>query len=298
MKKEIPMKIARKSKRLLFGVALLCCIGASAAQTAIRLPLEPYRNRLAARIEVAGKPRLFQFDTAGGITLISPALAKEIGCTPWGNLTGFHMTGTKLSFPRCDAVRMAWKGTPLALPVVGVEDVGSPESPTDGLLSLDAFAGRTISIDFAAGDFVIETPQSAAERIRGATELPARIARELGGRALSMFVDVPTAHGPLPMELDSGNGGTILVSRNNLALLGLDAKTDAPQTGKFAIAPGIEAQGLIFGPDLVIDGNLGMPFLRDWVVTLDLAQGRVWLKRSAMKPPAGLGVPPPLPKRS
>ncbi|MBS0216267.1 MAG: aspartyl protease family protein [Proteobacteria bacterium] len=286
------MEIARTSKRLLLGCTLLFCVGASAAQTTIHLPLEPYRNRLAARIEVAGKPRLFQFDTAGGITLVSPALAKEIGCTPWGSLTGFHMTGAKISAPRCDAVRMAWKDVPLTLPVVGVLDVGSPESPVDGLLSLDAFAGRTISIDFAAGDFVIETPQSAAERIRGAIEVPAHMARELSGRALSMFVDVPTAKGPLRMELDSGNGGTILVSRNNLALLGLDAKTEAPQTGRFTIAPGVEAQGLIFSPDLVLDGNLGMPFLKDWVVTLDLERGRVWLKRSTTRPPARLGVPP------
>ena len=94
------------------------------------------------------------------------------------------------------------------------------------------------------------------------------------------------------MELDSGNGGTILVSRNNLALLGLDAKTEAPQTGRFTIAPGVEAQGLIFSPDLVLDGNLGMPFLKDWVVTLDLERGRVWLKRSTTRPPARLGVPP------
>lgn len=286
------MKIARKSKRLLLGCMLLLCVGASAAQSAIHLPLEPYRNRLAARIDVAGKPRLFQFDTAGGITIISPALAKEIGCTPWGALSGFHMTGTKISSQRCDAVRMDWKGAPLVLPVVGVTDVGSPESPVDGLLSLDAFDGRTISINFAGGEFIIETPRSAAERTRGAIEVPAHIARELSGRALSMFVDVPTAKGPLRMELDSGNGGTILVARNNLALLGLDAKAEGPQTGKFAIAPGVDAQGLIFSPDLVLDGNLGMPFLKDWVVTLDLERGRVWLKRSAVKPPARLGVPP------
>ncbi len=290
------MKIARKSKQLLLGCALLLVAGASVAQTAIHLPLEPYRNRLAARIDVAGKPRLFQFDTAGGITIISPALAKEIGCAPWGALTGFHMTGTKISSPRCDGVHMDWKGVPLALPVVGVADAGSPESPTDGLLSLDAFAGRTVTIDFAGGEFIIESPQSAAERTRDAIEIPAHIARELSGRALSMFVDVPTAKGPLRMELDSGNGGTILVSRNNLALLGLDAKTEAPQTGRFTVAPGVEAQGLIFSPDLVLDGNLGMPFLKDWVVTLDLEHGRVWLRRSAKTPPAALGVPPPMAK--
>ena len=46
--------------------------------------------------------------------------------------------------------------------------------------------------------------------------------------------------------------------------------------------------------DIVIDGNLGMPFLKDWVVTMDLSQGHVWLKRSAVAVPAGMGTPPPV----
>jgi hypothetical protein len=32
-----------------------------------------------------------------------------------------------------------------------------------------------------------------------------------------------------------------------------------------------------FTPDLIMDGNLGMPFLRNWVVTLDLQAGTGWI---------------------
>jgi hypothetical protein len=266
----------------------------SAVAAPLHLPLESYRKGVAARIEVGGKQRLFQLDTAGGLTVISPALAKEIGCRPWGAVSGFHMTGTKITAPRCDAVAMRWGGRALTSPLVTVMEVGSPDTPIDGLLALDAFAGQTITIDFAGRQLIVETPSSAAERIRDATPVPAHLAREIGGAALSVFIEAPTARGPLRLELDSGNGGTLLVSRPLLPLLGLKEQGDTPQRGSIDIAPGIRATGLIFSPDLVIDGNLGMPFLKDWLVTLDLKDGRVWFRRNDVAPPSGMGVPPPV----
>lgn len=54
----------------------------------------------------------------------------------------------------------------------------------------------------------------------------------------------------------------------------------------------------MFTPDFTIDGNIGMPFLKDWVITLDLAEGRLWVQRSRATPPRGMGTPPPLPRPS
>ncbi|RZL85608.1 MAG: hypothetical protein EOP66_00945 [Sphingomonas sp.] len=267
----------------------------AAANSPVRLPLESYRKGVAARVKVAGRERLFQLDTAGGLTVISPALAKEMGCQPWGSITGFHMTGTKITAPRCDNVAIHWKNQALRSPVAIVMDVGSPDTPIDGLLSLDAFAGRTITIDFAGRELTLETPESAVGRRANAVELPAHLAREIGGLALSVFVDVPTVRGPARLELDSGNGGTILVAPKLLPLFGLkEVAGEGPQQGRFQIAPGVEASGMIFSPDIVIDGNLGMPFLKDWVVTIDLARGRVWLRHSAVAAPAGMGTAPPV----
>ena len=41
------------------------------------------------------------------------------------------------------------------------------------------------------------------------------------------------------------------------------------------------ASGPTFTPDMILDGNLGMPFLRDKVLTMDLAQGRLWIAAPA-----------------
>ena len=44
------------------------------------------------------------------------------------------------------------------------------------------------------------------------------------------------------------------------------------------MAPGVHVEGMAFAPDkMILDGNLGMPFLRKWAVTVDLKNGRLWL---------------------
>jgi hypothetical protein len=161
------------------------------------------------------------------------------------------MTGDKLEMPRCNATRIDWSGTALAPPVTGVFDVtplaAADARPVDGLLALDAFAGKIITLDMAGLKLTVETAASAAERTRDATEIPARLSREIGGRALAVYVDVPSTKGALSFELDSANGGTILVSKPYARLLGLDPER-GPQQGAFSIAPGIEARGLMFAP--------------------------------------------------
>jgi hypothetical protein len=169
-------------------------------------------------------------------------------------------------------------------------------APIEGLLALDVFAGRTITLDFAGGHLYVESPGSAANRIAGARELPVRLSREVQGLALAVNLEVPTPQGTARFELDSGNGGTLLVSKPYAALFGLDPGAQGPQPVRIPLADGIVAEGLAFTPDMNIDGNLGMPFLKDWIVTLDLAAGRMWVRRNPVAPPPGMGVPPAEPK--
>jgi hypothetical protein len=264
------------------------------------LRLEPYRRSVAVRVVANGKPGLMAFDTAAGHTVVSPEFAAAGACTPWGNIGGFTMTGRRLDMPRCDGFRFEADGFPLVAPVAGVMQVAplvaKDAAPIEGLLALDAFAGRTITLDFAGGHLYVESAGSAARRIAGARELPVRLSREVQGMALAVDVEVPTPRGTVRFELDSGNGGTLLVSKPYAALFGLDPEAKGPQPVRIPLADGIVAEGLAFTPEMNIDGNLGMPFLKDWIVTLDLAAGRMWLRRNDVPPPPGMGVPPTGPK--
>jgi len=273
--------------------------GSALAAEPIVLKMEPWRRAVAVRAEVGGKERLFQFDTGGGVTIISPALAKELGCERGARLVGYRMTGDKLDTPRCDNVALSIGGHRFNAPVVGVYETGQlaareAAGTVDGLIALDIFAGRTVTLDFAGGRIILETPESAHQCQLQGTELPARLGRDISGRAIAVYVDVPSKLGTLAFELDSGNGGTILVGKTYARALGFDPD-GGPVPGKLAVGHGITAQGLIFPAGITLDGNLGMPFLKDYLVTLDLERGRVWLARNPTPPPPGMGVPPVAP---
>jgi hypothetical protein len=247
------------------------------------LPLETYLGRsLAIRAFINGHEGRFLFDTGEGVTMISPSLADAVGCKPWGNLTGFRMTGERLDTPHCDGLIFESHGISLPVPIVGVLDImtflDSDAPKLDGAIGLDAFAGRAITLIIQRKQLVVESKGSLAARVRVATEIAVRVVRDAEGVALAVDVAVPTAVGRAWMELDSGNGGSIVVSRAVAPLLNLDPAADKPQAGTFDVAAGITVAGQVRTPQgMIMDGNIGSQFLANWCLTLDLASGRAWL---------------------
>ena len=267
---------------------------AAKAAPIAELTLVPQRTRWALDVKVGGRPFRFGLDLGGGLTLVSRRVAEAAGCTPWGRVTGYQMMGHRLDSPRCDSVAVdvgTFRVTPPVSLVLPPADVESNDKNLDGSLALDAFDGRALTFDLAEGHLTVESPASLALRVRGMTPLRIRVAREVSGRAVSLLVAVPTAKGTLWMELDSGNGGTVLVSKPYAALVGLDSAAAGPQHGEFDLLPGVRVTtDRAFTPDMIIDGNLGMPFLRRWLITVDLASGRAWI---APNPSAAASAPEP-----
>jgi hypothetical protein len=232
------------------------------------------------KVDIGGKPATFLLDTAGGLTVVMPATTKAIGCQPWGQMTGFRMRGDRLDVPRCDDVTLSAQGMSLRLETAGVWDFShllpKDAPPLAGSIALDAFADRAITLDLAGGKLIVETPRSLADRVKAAIEVPMRIGREVGGRSLTPFVGVDTPKGRLWMELDCGSDGYVIVNRSVAAALGLDpaAKGKQPLATSLGGTP-LKADAQIM--DLAIDGNIGAPILKRWVITLDLAHQRLWL---------------------
>ncbi|MES2986487.1 MAG: hypothetical protein V4808_01140 [Pseudomonadota bacterium] len=78
-----------------------------------------------------------------------------------------------------------------------------------------------------------------------------------------------------------------LVSKPVAALVGINPDAEGNQRADFAVLGNIRATSDdAFPPDMIMDGKLEMPFLRDWAVTLDLKQGLAWLGKPAGPPAA------------
>lgn len=254
------------------------------------IPLASYLGAVPSmQVQLGGSQATVLLDTAGGLTVLTPGGAGKAGCEPWGRLSGMRMRGDRVDLPRCDGVKLKVAGHSITIPEVGVWDFSKllPKDapPLDGSVALDAFAGQVVTLDLSGGHLIVETPASAKARTAHATELPMRLAREVGGASLTPLVAVPTAKGNLWFELDCGSDGALIVNRAVAAALGLDPAMTRGQPANLALAPQIKLLGSAQVQDLVVDGNIGAPILRQWIITMDLAHQRLWLSpaRSSAK---------------
>jgi predicted aspartyl protease len=267
------------------GLGWALSTATAAAPTVIKF--KPYLDgQLAFDTTIGGRTETFLFDTGGGATVISPAFAARIGCTPWGQVTGFRMRGERLDLQRCEDVRITVAGLTLVSPTAAEFDItqGAPKDapPLAGSVALDAFAGRTVTLDVAHQRLIVETPASLAVRIRHAREVAARFARDLDGIALEPLVALDTPKGRVWLTIDCGSDGDVTVNRPLAAALGLDPAHKGHQilTMKFAGGPQANADARV--DDLIIDGNIGVRVLRHWIITIDTARQRIWLAPSGV----------------
>jgi len=245
--------------------------------------LERFRKALwKVHVTIKGKVGDFLLDTGGGVTLLTEDFSKGIDCKFWGRTTGYNMFGKRSDSPHCDNVQIKAGDVALTPVNVGKIDFGDQfagDKNPDGLLSLDAFDGKAITLDQKAGTLTIETSKSLARRTKAMKELPFRISRECSARCLSAFVGVPTHEGMTWLILDSGAGGVSLISRDHAGLFGLDPN-GKEQRLKYEAAPGVPIDSPVLVTEMIMDGNLGQPFMSQYVITFDLVNGRLWLAKS------------------
>ena len=268
-----------------FLIFLFAAAGQAAEKPQV-IKLERFRKALwKVHVTVKGKPGDFLLDTGGGVTLLSEAFSKSVDCKFWGRTTGYNMFGKRSDSPHCDNVQITAGDVALTPVNVGTIDFGDQfagDKTPDGLLSLDAFDGKAITLDQAAATLTIETAASLAKRTKTMKELPFRLSRECSARCLSAFIGVPTVEGMTWLILDSGAGGVSLISKDHAKLFGLDPGRKEQQL-KCEIAPGVSVDSPVLVTDMIMDGNLGQPFMKEYVMTFDLAKGRLWVAKSVTK---------------
>ena len=265
---------------IIFLISSLVSATGNAAGRPQVIKLERFRKALwKVHVTVKGKAGDFLLDTGGGVTLLSEDFAKGVDCKFWGRITGYNMFGKRSDGPHCDNVQIKAGDVALTPVNVGKIDFGDQfagDTKPDGLLSLDAFDGKAITFDQRAATLTIETSASLVRRTKAMKELPFRLVRECSGRCLSAFVGVPTREGLTWLILDSGAGGVSLISKDHARLFGLDPERKE-QRLTYEVAPHFPIDSPVVVTDMIMDGNLGQPFMSQYVMTFDLLHGRLWI---------------------
>lgn len=267
---------------------LLTAFLAATSPAPVVIPLSPLAGwAVAVEATIGGKRGRFLFDTGAGVTTLSPAFAKSIGCTPYGETFGFRMSGEKIAGQNCGELEVllgAHKGRADVM-VFDFTTIMPADFPAfDGFVGLDALDGETVTVDLGDRQLVLETPQSLAARTTGMTPGRIRLNREIGGRGLTAFARIPATTGNLWFLVDSGNMGNIFASRGALDQWGFDpAKIDAAMKEKTVPVPlkidgAPDAPPRVTAKELIHDGVINEATIYAFDLTLDLKDGRAWWK--------------------
>lgn len=253
--------------------------------TSLEAHLSPYMSALQSiTVEAAGRPRRFLFDTGAGITVITPELARELHCAPAGRVSGHRMRGERIDMPRCDRISLKLAGHQLNADTVGVLDLKkllpAGAEPIDGVLALDVFANARLLLDAGGGTIQVLTQREFSTAVQHAVEVPSRFAREMQGLSVTPYVGVQFDAYRAWFELDTGSDGEIVVAHHVPA-----SSSNTGSTGKSQLRLAIGAvpiEGHAKYEDLLVDGNIGLPIWRQFLIFLDIHSQRIWLRRKAV----------------
>lgn len=258
------------------GVAGLACSSNAPPPPLAELPLLPYVGRLVTLEVGVGRDTLpFLLDTGGGETLITPAVATALGCTPQGRSVGFRMSGERVEFAHCPDVTLFLGGIEFPHPTVGVFDIRSllpPDWPSlGGLISLQTFRDQPVTLQLAEGSLILESAASLAWRVKWMSRLVSRLATGPDGGSLTMFFQMVW---PAPgwYLFDSANLDVVRVDAH-LDVGNVPERADGTREGRVqfdGLSP-VDARWRV--ADIIYDGALSEAFLRKWRITLDLSNG-------------------------
>lgn len=254
----------------------------------ITIALEKYIGAFRkAEVTIGGQAHPFLFDTGGGVTVVGTKIAELIGCEPFGQMTAFNLKGTRIDMKKCPQTDLQigpFRATrDLAyLDIQNILPEGVP--PISGLISLQTFENQAITLDLNENKIIIESEESLKERVSTMEEMRIFLDRGVDNSILDIYVEVPTAKGPLWFILDSGNLAGFLINPHAFEQLGIQ-KSGVKQAGEEQKQdveleiPGLgRVQTPIIVQDIVLDGAISAEFMEQLVLTMDLGAQRMWGK--------------------
>jgi hypothetical protein len=221
----------------------------------------------------------FIFDTAGGLTIVTPDLAHRHNCQEYGRIVGFRMSGEQLALPRCGEMQIGigqnqHEVETVVLDVMALLPEGWPE--IGGIVSLHTFEDAAITIELGADQITVETDESLAQRTAAMKALNSRFNSQTGGESRDLFVEAAARDGSLWLEVDSGNMGPVILAPHAFDQLGeTHPGTDG---GELELAlVGLEPMTVaVTEKPIIYDGVVSARVLETLVLTVDTRTGQSW----------------------
>ena len=270
-----------------YAASFVLLLAASAA------PAEPLvfdNGRLFVKAQVNGVATEALLDSGAEVTLIDDDLAKAAGLPP-GQAITIRGSGGEQQATVVPGVRLQALGAqmaPEAVVVMDLADLGRRliRRPTSVVLGREIFDAARLTIDIEGGTIGTLSRD----------EKPAGSSLPLTAHAGIESIPVTVGGIVASAEFDLGNGSGVLISRAFADRLGLKPHGKRAGGGiggelmrDLVTIPRMELAGAAFeGVEAAIDDqpnandlNVGTSILKEFVITTDFAQRRIWLARRA-----------------
>ena len=280
------------------------------------MPFTYLAHVLTIPVRVSDIATKFIFDTGIGINLISEALAAQVGCCPDGStFTGRRMSGQAVTAPLGSLASLEVGASQMRNVPVGIFDLQAMAGLGDveGFLSLSFFRTTPVTVDYAAGQLVLEDEASLARRAAAGTSVCVHVGRDGCSTDVMLGIDLPNGR-PISVEVDTGSD-TLILNERLAGDAGIDLRGPgirqvkaSDETGHgfvryfTALRGDIKVSGTpsisvtdppVMFQKIIYDGLVGDAFLRNFTTTYDLASSRMIfaapsLRRAGRSRDAGL----------
>jgi hypothetical protein len=265
----------------------------AAGATPVAVPFTTNADGMVVLPAMLGSDRPIHviLDTGAGVDVLAASLVAKVQGKPAGQFTGFRMFGDRLSLPLFVIPELTVGPVRKSQVVMSSWDV-LDQTHDDGIIAARDLRSQPFTIDFPGKIVVFETDSSLAER-RKLGKVASLALDDQRDVALDLFARFLIGDQPALCSVDTGSPGTT-VSTRFMAPLGVDpASPDVKKQERRAVESGatitrywtnVPQLALAEAPqvaslhprvsfaDIIYDCVVGLDFLHDRVLTLDIAR--------------------------
>lgn len=239
----------------------------------------------------------FMVDTGAGIHVISKKfLLRGLDSKAAGHYTGFRHTGERMDLELLQIASLSIGDFRQEAPSVTTWDAFD-DYGLDGILSAKFFEHHIVTFDLVKHELIFEDEQSLPNLLQQGNSVDLKVTDDRG-KILDLFVDVMIGDSILAeCELDTGSNGFLILDMRYLPLLSINGDSENVSHNKTKSITGLSEESIVtdvtnialrgspkvgvskskvvFKPNLIYDGNLGIKFWTNRRLTIDIPHKRV-----------------------